>query len=299
MAPFKVRSSAATPRPQASDEASRRPSALRPSTTSTQSLWQVLQVRAVWGKLLGTAGGWFLFDITFYGNQLFQAPVLAVIFNTSHSDGPEPLAGGLQDNPALQMLFVALIGLPGYYVAVCFMDRLGRKAIQLQGFIAMASLFLLIGLFLAPLKRQPGLMLFLYGLTFFFSNFGPNSTTFILPAETFPRHLRSTLNGFCAACGKLGATIGSAVFLPLKRTPGVGLGGTMIACGVVSLVGAFLTWAFVEDRRGKGMEGEEGGEETEMPIVTLDSAALAHSVHAEEEPGAPARSRRRRGGRVA
>ena len=289
MAPFKVRSSAATPRPQASDEASRRPSALRPSTTSTQSLWQVLQVRAVWGKLLGTAGGWFLFDITFYGNQLFQAPVLAVIFNTSHSDGPEPLAGGLQDNPALQMLFVALIGLPGYYVAVCFMDRLGRKAIQLQGFIAMASLFLLIGLFLAPLKRQPGLMLFLYGLTFFFSNFGPNSTTFILPAETFPRHLRSTLNGFCAACGKLGATIGSAVFLPLKRTPGVGLGGTMIACGVVSLVGAFLTWAFVEDRRGKGMEGEEGGEETEMPIVTLDSAALAHSsVHSEEEPGAPA-----------
>ena len=63
----------------------------------------------------------------------------------------------------------------------------------------------------------------------------------------------------------------------------------MIACGVVSLVGAFLTWAFVEDRRGKGMEGEEGGEETEMPIVTLDSAALAHSsVHSEEEPGAPA-----------
>lgn len=31
-----------------------------------------------------------------------------------------------------------------------------------------------------------GGLLFLYGLTFFFANFGPNSTTFILPSETFP-----------------------------------------------------------------------------------------------------------------
>lgn len=47
------------------------------------------------------------------------------------------------------------------------------------------------------------LMLILYGLTFFFSNFGPNSTTFILPAETFPPHIRTTMNGFSAAMGKV------------------------------------------------------------------------------------------------
>ena len=33
-------------------------------------------MRTYWGKLLGTAGGWFLFDITFYGNSLFQPTVL-------------------------------------------------------------------------------------------------------------------------------------------------------------------------------------------------------------------------------
>ena len=35
-------------------------------------------------------------------------------------------------------------------------------------------------------------------IRYFFSNFGPNSTTFILPSESFPRELRSSLNGFCA-----------------------------------------------------------------------------------------------------
>ncbi|XWS15108.1 hypothetical protein CRYUN_Cryun35bG0065800 [Craigia yunnanensis] len=31
-----------------------------------------------------------------------------------------------------------------------------------------------------------------YGLAFFFANFGPNSTTFVVPAEIFPARFRST-----------------------------------------------------------------------------------------------------------
>ena len=217
-------------------------------------------MRSYWGKLLGCAGGWLLFDITFYGNQLFQARVLSQIFNSTNSaDGtaeaaPRPVAGDVHHNAASQMLIIALIGLPGYYVAVCLMDRMGRRLMQLQGFFFMALAFGILGLALGPLEHLPGLMLLIYGLTFFFSNFGPNSTTFILPAETFPPQLRATLNGFCAACGKLGATIGSAAFVPIKSA--IGLGNTMVACAAISLLGLLLTYAFVEDRRGMGMEGD-------------------------------------------
>ncbi|KAH9301631.1 hypothetical protein KI387_013214, partial [Taxus chinensis] len=35
----------------------------------------------------------------------------------------------------------------------------------------------------------------MYSLTFFFANFGPNITTFIVPAEIFPARLRSTCHG--------------------------------------------------------------------------------------------------------
>lgn len=116
-------------------------------------------------------------------------------------------------------------------------------------------------------------MLIIYGLTFFFSNFGPNSTTFILPAETFPAHLRTTLNGFCAASGKLGATIGSACFVALKSA--IGLGYTMVACAIVSLVGMLITIAFVEDRRGKGMEGDVQSEPSLLDDQGTAEAAAA------------------------
>ena len=219
------------------------------------TLWQALCLRRYWGKLIGCAGGWLLFDITFYGNQLFQARVLQQIFAANATDAPIPVAGDVHSNRAIQMLIIAAIGLPGYYMAVALMDRMGRRNMQLQGFFFMAVTFGVLGLGLEPLQQLPGLMLTLYGLTFFFSNFGPNSTTFILPAETFPAHLRATLNGFSAACGKVGATLGSAAFVPLKSA--VGLGDTMLACAIVSLLGLFVTALFVEDRRGKGMEGDD------------------------------------------
>ena len=57
--------------------------------------------------------------------------------------------------------------------------------------------------------------------------------------------------------GKAGATIGSSAFQPLKDQ--IGLPGTMLACSGVSLLGALITYLFVEDRRGKSMEGDARG----------------------------------------
>ena len=133
------------------------------------------------------------------------------------------------------------------------MDRLTTRRL-----VVVAVVFLLLGLLYPTLEKSDGgrvLMLLLYGLTFFFSNFGPNSTTFILPSETFPSHIRTTLNGFSAAMGKVGATIGSAAFKPMKEA--VGLQWTMIVCSFVSLAGLLLSVFFVEDRRNKSMEDEE------------------------------------------
>ena len=252
-----------------------------PAPRPTLTLGQALCMRAYWGKLVGCAGGWLLFDITFYGNSLFQASVLEHIFNATSTTAPVPVAGDVHTNRAIQMLLIALIGLPGYYVAVGLMDRIGRRNMQMQGFFFMAVTFGVLGLGLHQLEGAPGLMLFVYGLTFFFSNFGPNSTTFILPAETFPAHLRTTLNGFCAACGKLGATIGSAAFKPLSQPDVLGLGNTMVLCAAVSLAGLLLTFAFVEDRRGKGMEGDHGP----TPLIGSEGNSSAPNVTAATEDG--------------
>lgn len=47
----------------------------------------------------------------------------------------------------------------------------------------------------------------LLSLANFFQNFGPNTTTFIVPGEVFPTRYRSTAHGISAASGKLGAVI--------------------------------------------------------------------------------------------
>jgi PHS family inorganic phosphate transporter-like MFS transporter len=239
LAPFKTTPSAAP---------SVQPSAA-PVAAAQVSLWQALRSPRYLRKLLGTAGGWFILDVTFFGNLLFAPVVLKQVFKNADDT---PLDGStVKDNLCYQMLILALIGLPGYYVSVLFMDKLGRKLIQLQGFFFMAVLYGILAIWLDELNS--GLLIVIYGLTYFFSNFGPNCTTFILPSETFPQEVRSTLNGFSAACGKAGAVVGSAAFGPIATS--YGNGAAMAACAVCAVVGFFLTLFFVEDRRGKGMAG--------------------------------------------
>ena len=49
----------------------------------------------------------------------------------------------------------------------------------------------------------------MYPFTFFFANFGPDSTIFIIPAEIFPPRLRSTCRGISAVARKAGAIVGA------------------------------------------------------------------------------------------
>jgi len=215
------------------------------------TLLRTLSQKRYWRKLLGCAGGWFLFDITFYGNTLFAPTVLKTVFH--EGSGVTPTLGpDIEDNLCFQLAILALIGLPGYYVATCFMEKMGRKNIQVMGFSVMAVLYLSLGLFLDPLKKSATLLLIVYGLTYFFSNFGPNSTTFILPSESFPEEVRTTLNGVCAACGKLGAVVGASCFKPLVNSAGVSV--AFYCCAACSLCGVLVSVLCVDDSRGRDMK---------------------------------------------
>jgi len=118
--------------------------------------------------------------------------------------------------------------IPGYWATVFTVDYLGRRNIQFIGFIAMtAFMAALAGAYKHLLDpnnadntdlnpNQPNRKngwIAMYALCFFFANFGPNSTTFIIPAELFPTEWKATAHGFCAASGKAGAIIGAFAFL--------------------------------------------------------------------------------------
>lgn len=192
------------------------------------------------GRLFGCAGTWFLFDIVFYSQAIFAASVLKTI---GVKDDSPPL-----NVVSLQYVFLALGALPGYLVAILLIDRMGRKTMQLQGFVVMTILFTVLGAFWNDIVTQPIVFLVLYGLTFFFMNFGPNTTTFILPVESFPTPLRATCHGFSAAAGKVGAFIGAYSFEHLKVA--FGPGAVFLICAAICAISVPITYWFVEDRTG-------------------------------------------------
>lgn len=82
-------------------------------------------------------------------------------------------------------------------------------------------------------------------------NFGPNATTYLLPAQLFPTRVRATGHGVAAASGKVGAVVGTFLLTPAVAT--VGLHAVMLAMAVLGLVGAIVTVAFrVEPRQDVG-----------------------------------------------
>lgn len=164
--------------------------------------------------LLGTAGSWFFLDVAYYGISLNNSIILAAIGFTGGSNMYQVFRRTAVGN----LILVCAGAIPGYWVSVATIDTLGRKTIQIMGFTILTILFIIIGFAYNHLGNHA--LLALYVLAQFFFNFGPNSTTFIVPGECFPTRYRSTSHGFSAASGKVGAIIAQVVFGPL-RTRGV------------------------------------------------------------------------------
>jgi PHS family inorganic phosphate transporter-like MFS transporter len=160
--------------------------------------------------LIGTAGSWFFLDIAFYGLGLNNSFILSAIGYTGGSNMYEVFYKTAVGN----LILVCAGAIPGYWTSVATIDIFGRKPVQLLGFIMLTILFIIIGF--AYMSLPTNALLALYVLSQFFFNFGPNTTTFIVPGECFPTRYRSTSHGISAASGKLGAILAQVVFGPLK-----------------------------------------------------------------------------------
>ncbi|KAG0088864.1 Inorganic phosphate transporter pho84, partial [Podila epicladia] len=125
-------------------------------------------------------------------------------------------------NAAVGQIIIVLLGaVPGYWVTVFTIERLGRIKIQVIGFVMSCILFCVLGFAYNQIKNYSvALFVFLFAATQFFQNFGPNSTTFIIPGEVFPTRYRSTGHGIAAGSGKLGAIVAQVGFSQLKDRGG-------------------------------------------------------------------------------
>jgi MFS transporter, PHS family, inorganic phosphate transporter len=165
--------------------------------------------------LAGTAGTWFLLDYAYYGNTISTPQILSLI---------SPNASTMT-KIALQLAIFVVAAVPGYALAIARLDQIGHRRLQLLGFAMMAACFAIIAI-------VPGMtttvvpFLLVYGVSYFFTEFGPNMTTFVLPSEIYPVSMRATGHGISAGIGKFGAFIGVFLF-PVLQTS-LGLRGTLL-----------------------------------------------------------------------
>lgn len=139
---------------------------------------------------------------------------------------------------------IVLIGLPGYLLSIAVVDRVGLRKLQILGFVAIGLLFTAAAA-LVHFQLAPTAVLILIGGTMFFSNFGPNATTYILPAIVYPTPVRATCHGLSAAMGKAGAALGVFTFGPLLDEYGFGV--VLKSCAEVAFLGAVVTWYFIPE----------------------------------------------------
>ena len=95
------------------------------------SEWRHLKV------LLGTSLSWFFVDVAFYGLNLNQSVLLTAIgFSKGATEYDTLLKNGYGN------LIIAAAGyVPGYFFTIYFIEILGRRWIQIQGFLVCALMF--------------------------------------------------------------------------------------------------------------------------------------------------------------
>jgi MFS transporter, PHS family, inorganic phosphate transporter len=238
------------PRFQAKDSFQATAASQPQPATSTQApapaagLRAFLASRKLLTLLAGTAGCWFLLDYAYYGNTISTPQIIALI--TPHASQTTTIA--------IQLAIFVVAAVPGYILAIVKMDRFGHRRLQLLGFVMMGACFAVIGL-------VPGMttavvpFLLAYGISYFFTEFGPNVTTFVLPGELFPTSVRATGHGVSAGVGKLGAFIGVFLFPVLQHS--LGLRGTLLLTAGISALGALLTLVLPEPA-GRSLEDISG-----------------------------------------
>jgi MFS family permease len=229
------------------------------SKSQSVSFWdgyhRLVDNRRILARLIGASSAWFLMDFAYYGNTVSSPMVLSAL-GGDHT---------LLQKTLTQLGVFAIFAAPGYAVAALTMDRLGRKTIQCLGFGMMAATFGLLAI-IPNVESLTYPFLLIYGFSYFFTEFGPNATTFVYPSEIFPVKVRTTAHGVAAAMGKIGGFIGVFTFPFFMHWRG--LHGAEGAAAIMSTLGWIVTIFLLPETKGKSLE-----ELSEEPATPVERAA--------------------------
>ena len=120
-----------------------------------------------------------------------------------------------------------------------------QPAAAALGFLLAVASLLLTGLAISADFGATAIFCVFLGAKFF-SMFGVPTTTFVIPNELFPQHVRASCNGLSAAAGKVGAFSGSFIFPYIYDD--LGIAYIFYFSAVTALCGVACTLCFYRPR---------------------------------------------------
>ncbi|PMP91469.1 MAG: MFS transporter [Caldisphaera sp.] len=216
-----------------------------------------------WRYFSAAALIWFLYDIVVYAGVMF---------------GPSLIASKLGLNSGtFQIVNEALFVIPGGLIALGLIDKVGRKPLQIYGYIGMAVFLLGFAIYEHLTGSSHGfsplLALLLYGGYNLANQAGPGSIsgTGIFAVELAPTKVRGTVQSIAVASGRIGATLTSFVFPALFVKY-----GQFFAVGFLSttaILAAIVTLVLVPETKAKPLE-EITKEVEEMNILSKEFGGI-------------------------
>ncbi|KAJ9651276.1 hypothetical protein H2198_009430 [Neophaeococcomyces mojaviensis] len=229
-----------------------------------------------WRLIAGTALCWFLLDIGFFALSLNSPRLVSKLWyqnpqqpagdklwatNPTVEDPEKGIYTILITNNTHSLIISSIGALTGSAAMLYFIDKINRRKFQLGSFLVLAALFIITGATFQYTVQTSfhGVTIILFVLCVFVFYCGPNTLTFLIPAELFPTKYRATCHGISAAAGKIGSII-TQVFIAYVTFDNGGTGETssldpqskwlgwiLLIFSLPMVLGAFVTWWLIPD----------------------------------------------------
>lgn len=212
-----------------------------------------------WRRLTTMSIIWLLLDVCFYGTSLDSPATLNALWlrsrpQTTSDWNQDPgwpsatIQEILEENAVRSLLLSSLASLAGSVLAIPVVHYANRNRLLIGTSFALTLLFIATGISVLKKYGQSNhqVSMVFFALAQFMFNLGPNTLTFILPAEIFPTVFRGTFYGISAAFGKLGAILIRAIVAKYgngKEALAAYLfvfAAFMLVLGVIALIPGFL-----------------------------------------------------------
>lgn len=188
-----------------------------------------LILKRYWLRLVGTGGAFFIYDFVNFPNSIMSSTIINSL-----------VPGKAVQTVAMWQLILSLMTLPGVFVGIFLVNRLGRRWTVILGFGGYLLVGLIVGCSFAKITKVIPAFVVMYGLMQSLGHMGPGATLGLVSTESYPTAIRGVCYAISAALGKAGAAVGTEVFTPIKEN--LGQRWTFFFAAIFGAIGMAVYW---------------------------------------------------------